>query len=437
MENIIKEWLQYEPRRVRPPEHSIYPLTVELIMSRMKIMLPPSLIRNKKILDLGCGIPFNELWCRSHGAKLFHGVEILKKLADIGNSLIDRPNFIFNDSIENFVMQANLQEYDIIITQSSLNAVEHFQNVITKIFQSKATIIFEMNNCLSTEDPVIYYTTEGAQATDEINKIWKVQKCFPNLKAMEHFCSISKYKLNSQPNKIMQLKLKEWSKYKWCGWASPDSQKKEFPLMKDHVWKFNSKVARIFDGHAPKHIPDYDFIIDSIPSIINNKVKHNEKILEVGCATGKTLKKLFYYGYHNLEATEVSKDMLDICPTSLAKYYNINYIPEGKYKCIIANWTLHFNKNKEKFLQDIIDALDTKATLIITEKTSAVDRQIYNTWKMQQGLSEQEVHEKEESLKSIMFLNDKDWYENIFKRNKLKYKVFNNKFGFITWIVEN
>lgn len=437
MHDVIKKWLAYEPRRVRPPGHSIYPLTVNLITDRMKIMLPPSLVRNKSILDLGCGIPFNEYWCTSHGAKLFHGVEVLQKLAKQGNQLVRTPNYIFNDSIENFIQQADLQKYDLIIAQSSLSAVDSVQDVFRKLFESKATIVFEMNNCLSTEDAVIHYNTEAVQATDTINEVWKVQKSFPNMGAVQHFCSINDYDLNIKPNKIMQLKLKDWSKYKWCGWASPNSKTKQFAFMKDHEWRFNKKVAKMFDTHAPKHIPDYNFIIDSISVILQGKINHNDKILEIGCATGKTLKKLFYHGFTNLHATESSKDMLDTCPTDIATYYATETIPNHRYKCIVANWTLHFNKNKEELFEKMINALDNNGIIILSEKTSEVQKDIYHSWKKTQGVSDKEIIDKEKSLRDIMFLNNQTWYEELFKKHGLKYKIYNNKMGFITWIIEN
>lgn len=436
MENIIKDWLQYEPRKIRPPRHSFYPLTVDIILNRIKTQLMPKFIKDKKILDLGCCIPFNEPWCNSNGAKVYHGVEILREIADKGNNLVQEKNKIFHDSIENFIAQTDLTFYDTIIAQSSLNAVANLPQVLSKIFKSGATVIWESTDKSSNSDrPSIAVTNTSANFDSTGEKVFDVQKWFPNLESMRVFAEIDQYQVDDTPNKLMQIKLPEWRKYKFACWITPYAGGKTFPHMKDYEWKFDKKVAKIFDNHAPRHIPDYQYVIDSIPTLIAERVSFSDRILDIGCASGKTLKKLYYNGYKNLLGTDSSKDMIDICPKNIANYEHTKNIPNEKFKCILANWTLHFNQNKKALLQEIFNKLDHTGIAIISEKTLETPKQLYHSWKRTQGCSEQEIREKENSLKGVMHCDHIDWYTELFNQIGFKNTLYNNKLGFCTWVL--
>lgn len=228
MEKTIENWLQYEPRRVKPNiGHSMYPLTTDTIFTRMKIQLPPHFIKNKKVLDLGCSIPFNEIWCKNYDAELYHGVEFFKSLTDIGNSLVQHPNKIINDTIEHFVVNNDLSCYDTIIIQSSLNTVKDFICVFEKICNSKANIIFESTKLnIVSDDPIIKLAPAGAHNTDKEYETIEVQNFYPNLQAISVLFESNSYTVNDFPNKIMETKLPNWSKYKFCCWGEPTNIKK-------------------------------------------------------------------------------------------------------------------------------------------------------------------------------------------------------------------
>ena len=436
IEDIIKKWLSYEPRRATPPRHKFYPLTVDILYPRLNIQLPSFLIKDKKILDLGCCIPFNEPWCMENGAVEYHGVEILRDVAQKGNELVSTGNKIFHDSIENFIDSADLERYDLIIAQSSLNAVANLPTVLEKLFSTKRTIVFEFTeNTDHAPKALINISSNAVNYNETGDSIYEIQKWYPNLESLNVFCKINKYQIDNTPNETMKIEMPEWSKYKFCSWANPKESNKIYPLMKDYEWRFDKKVAKIFDDHAPRHIPDYDYIINSITSIIKNKIDVNDKILEIGCATGKTVKKLFYNGFKNITATDCSQDMLNACPLGLADYIKTDKVPKDRFKLILANWIIQFNQNKKDVIEDMIAALEQGGIAIISEKTTDTPKDLYYIWKKQQGVSEQEILEKEQSLKGVLFLNAPVWYEKLFKELNCDVEVFNNKLGFYTWII--
>ena len=436
----INEWIKFDPRRVNPPSYgNLYPITNDIILARMKIMLSPQLISGKRILDLGCGIPYNELWCNRYNAELYHGVEVQKELAEKGSSLVSNNNKVFYDSIENFVEQADLTQYDTIIAQSVLTNSDNIKQVLDNLFTSNATLVVEMTEVHEDlrESQTIGLSV-GAQHTDEAGKIYRVQKWKPTIQAMQFLCETGKYDFSDKPNKLLKLTTIKWKDQKYCFWATPSIQDaKQNPYMKDHEWAFNKHVAKIFEEHAPQHIPDYNYIINSLPDIfVENNISKSDSILEIGCATGKTLRKLYYNGYTNLYATETSQDMLDVCPKNLATYSLTDTIPDRKFKVIIANWTLHFNKNKKDIILDILNKLDNNGIFICSDKTTHTNKELYYRWKMDNGVSLEEIKKKETMLIDKMFLHNKQWYEELFMTMG-SYELYNKKLGFCSWLVKN
>ena len=440
IETQLNEWVKVDPRRINPPGYGdLYPITSDLILTRMNIMIPPELINDKKILDLGCGIPYNELWCNLHNAKLYHGVEVQKELAEKGNDLVSHNNKVFYDSIESFVEQADLTQYDIIIAQSCLNSYNDLKKVLNAIFKSKASLIIESTKLPSEiQDTTSISIGLGPQHTHEVNEVYQnVQRWKPTLSALKFLCKLGNYQVTEEPNELLKKHNSTWKKQHWCIWAKPLEQANiTHPYMKDYEWHFNKHVAKIFEEHAPQHIPDYNYIINSLPNIFTeNNISKSDSILEVGCATGKTLRKLYYNGYTNLYATEISQDMLDVCPTNLATYYLTDTIPDRKFKVILANWTLHFNENKKDIIIDIFEKLDDDGIFICSDKTTHTNKELYYKWKMDNGVSLNEIKKKETMLVDKMFLHSKQWYEKVFMTMG-SYELYNKKLGFCSWLVK-
>ena len=56
-------------------------------------------------------------------------------------------------------------------------------------------------------------------------------------------------------------------------------------------WKFDENVAPVFVEHARQHIPDYEAVTDKCTRYCTLNLDKQSKIIDVGCATGHTLKK--------------------------------------------------------------------------------------------------------------------------------------------------
>ena len=204
-------------------------------------------------------------------------------------------------------------------------------------------------------------------------------------------------------------------------------------------WKFDSTLAPNFVKHARSHIPDYDKVIDISIELCEDLYGQHANIIDVGCASGETLKRLNKKGFTNIYGVDNSKAMLDVCPKNIATYKLSDTYPTGfpAMDVIICNWTLHFIKNKLAYLQSIKENLNDKGTFILSEKTTLDPLMIekYHEFKIQNGVSEREVKEKEKQLLDVMFIDDIEWYLCTLKEiGFTKVNVINAHYCFNTFI---
>jgi tRNA (cmo5U34)-methyltransferase len=182
--------------------------------------------------------------------------------------------------------------------------------------------------------------------------------------------------------------------------------------MNNTTWQFNNDIAKIFVAHAQQHIPNYDTVIDKCVSLAQDLVARDSAIIDVGCATGETLRRLKQAGFANLHGVEASQAMLDRCDPDLAQYYHSDTFPNKKFDAVFCNWTLHFIKDKIAYLSAIHSNLDDQGFVILSDKTSLdpVCIKKYHEWKRSQGVTEEQIRIKEQSVKDVMFINSPTWY---------------------------
>lgn len=180
-------------------------------------------------------------------------------------------------------------------------------------------------------------------------------------------------------------------------------------------WQFDANVAKTFVNHARQHIPNYDAVIDKSVDICKKLLSPESPIIDVGCATGETLRRLHGHEFNNLHGVDYSQAMLNYCNPNIAKYHHSDCFPDHAFDAVICNWTLHFIKNKQQYLEDIYQRLVQDGFLILSEKTSNDPLPIYfyHRFKSSQGVSEQDIQAKSQSLQEIMFINDVSWYLDV------------------------
>lgn len=206
------------------------------------------------------------------------------------------------------------------------------------------------------------------------------------------------------------------------------------------MWTFNSEVASVFPMHARQHIPKYKEIINETVKIIKERHHLNAKIVDVGCATGETLYNLNDAGFTNLHGIDSSAAMIDkIKPLPTIKSLTVSpvFFNNQLFDAIICNWTLHFIEQKEAYIEQIFKSAKDDSSIIITDKTSTdpIPTYFYYQLKKQNGVSEQEIFEKEQALKGAMFVHPPEWYIQLARRFGLKIYIFNASFCFTSFLI--
>jgi len=200
------------------------------------------------------------------------------------------------------------------------------------------------------------------------------------------------------------------------------------------TWKFDKLIADIYLDHVRQHIPNYDQVIEKSVSCCVDILRTNDSILDFGCATGNTLEKLKSQGFTDIYGVDASQDMLDKCQTP-AQYILGNDIPDMKFNAVIANWVLHFNENKEILIEKIYNSLKDDGVFILSEKLKQSDfvRKKYYHWKSSRGVTDEEIKNKEHSLKGKMFLDSLDWYfEKLYSSGFRSAEIIDGSWGFVT-----
>jgi trans-aconitate methyltransferase len=156
--------------------------------------------------------------------------------------------------------------------------------------------------------------------------------------------------------------------------------------------------------------------------------------MEVGSALGHTLDNLYSNGFNNFCGVECSTAMIDQSKYKDKIIQSFEF-PVGSYDVVMANWTVHFIKEKEKYLTSIFDSLNDNGILMLSDKMTQhpVIKEMYYQWKMSNGVTIDEIKEKEKKLIGIMLAETLEAYLEILHRiGFTKVDLINSRFNFNT-----
>jgi tRNA (cmo5U34)-methyltransferase len=204
-------------------------------------------------------------------------------------------------------------------------------------------------------------------------------------------------------------------------------------------WSFDASVASSFVSYARRHIPAYDRVVDLSVSVAKEFCQPTQKIAEVGCATGRTIRCLEEAGYLNVLGIDSSQAMLDACVVRHASLVCSDSFPveRGPFQLVLANWTLHFVEPGERagYLDNVRRGLAAGGKLILSDKTaqSPFVEQLYHGFKRSQGVSQDEVTEKKRRLAGILEPLSVDWYVGNLRRLGFTTEILWAEHGFVTF----
>lgn len=189
-------------------------------------------------------------------------------------------------------------------------------------------------------------------------------------------------------------------------------------------FRFNSRVAEVFDDMLVRSVPLYSHVISMSAQILKAFLQDHDTVYDLGCSTGTTLLELSrsLAGLHiNYIGIDNSSAMLEKARLKVDLYNKSNFIhfieqditqvdiePSG---AIILNYTLQFIAVEQRleFLKKIFNSLRKGGVLILSEKIVTPGQRInscfmesYHDFKRSQGYSEIEITRKREALEDVL-----------------------------------
>lgn len=190
---------------------------------------------------------------------------------------------------------------------------------------------------------------------------------------------------------------------------------------KSGQWSFSGNVAKSFDQHISKSIPNYEISHDIFSRFSDFFVKDNSTVCDLGCSTGTFINKLIkrhnnksikYIGYDN------QKNMINFAKKKFIKQKNvkfqikdINKIKFPTSSLIISFYTIQFidTSIRQDIINKIYSSLSWGGAFFFVEKVRGPDarfqdmlNQYYHEFKLDNGFSHEEVLNKTISLKSVL-----------------------------------
>lgn len=204
------------------------------------------------------------------------------------------------------------------------------------------------------------------------------------------------------------------------------------------MWEFNKEVAGRFQQEAEQNIPDYHRVIQLCVDVADAKFNPSSKFVDVGSALGETLYQFKANGYPNITGIEASEAMIEQSMFKKDVILSETY-PNIKADMVMANWTLHFVKERYEYIRLIYESLNDGGVFILTDKTSQSDlvKGLYYDFKKCNGVTEEYIRQKEDKLKGYMETHPVDWYLIFLREIGFKnVQILNARYGFVTFYCE-
>lgn len=475
------------------------PTSKAFLETKYAVLLPAEQLSNKRILDLGSGNGAAGQWVLFHGAAKYTGVEVQQNYVDQSRELLahwDKSADIIQQDISSFLAQAGHATYDLVLLAGVLYHFIDTKNIIDQACKVAAEqVVVETNyprgirtGKLPFDAAVTEYVTDQEVNLDSGNQSMLGVSATTSISALDILFRLNGFakqenKLNfpitpdtviydesilgssdlairfavryyrdehQQTLTTLESNLPEKRGKKRSWQDDPVSQtrtrayQKQAKLLSSQAeagqWKFDAQVAEVFDGIARREIPDYLRVIDLCVAMIKKGGKAQPKIIDVGSATGETLRQLHLAGYRNLFGVDSSADMLAHSFDQATLIHSESFpVEHGPFDYVLNNWTLHFIRQPIAYLESIRNAMAPSATLILSDKVSSSDavHDLYHDYKRQHGVTEDEIEKKRQQIEGVLVTYPFSWYLNALTSLGFQdIEIINANVSFVTFMAK-
>lgn len=152
IENIFEkqtEFIDLDPR-VNRPKISGPSITKEFNYKKHLALIPPIIVKNKTVLDLGSCLAGTGAWVLSHGATYYKGIEIQEEFVQNSKKALSKYYSkevweIDSINIEEF-LNTNTKSFDIVVANGILHSFTNAIEIIEKICKISNIVIIESSH---------------------------------------------------------------------------------------------------------------------------------------------------------------------------------------------------------------------------------------------------------------------------------------------------
>ena len=472
--------------------------TSKLFMElKFAVLLPKEQVEGKRVLDLGSCNGAAGQWALFNGAESYTGIEVQQSYVEQSRRLLAHWGVraaIVHQDVSSFLAQADEKAFDLILLAGVLYHFIDTKKIIDQVCRVAAEqVVIETNyppgvraGQLPIDMALTEYVTDqevnlgegnqsmlGVSATISLSALdilfrlngyakREKQLSFPLAPEMAIYDESAlgasdlqirfavRYFGDNQQQALSTLESnlpeQRGQKRSWendpVAQARTAAYQKQVKALssqaKQGEWKFDAQVAEVFDGIARREIPDYLRVIALCIRIIKKGGLVQPKIIDVGSATGETLRQLYQAGYHHLYGVDNSAAMI-AHSFDKATLIHAEAFPEqyGPFDYVLNNWTLHFIRKPVAYLEAIKRAMAPGATLILSDKVSSSEcaHELYYDYKRENGVTEEEIEKKRQQIEGVLVTYPTSWYLNTLSSLDFQdIEVINASASFVTFM---
>lgn len=201
-------------------------------------------------------------------------------------------------------------------------------------------------------------------------------------------------------------------------------------------FKFDAKVADVFENMITRSVPGYPLMLDLIGVLGERYAIPGTRCYDLGCSLGASTLKLRQHLPQSchLIGIDSSSAMVERCRANVARDHSQASVEILQQKIqdtvfesasvVVINFTLQFIPDNDRLamLKKISDGMVEGGALILAEKIVFTDKekqdfmtQLHHEFKKYQGYSDLEIAQKRASLENVLIPNTEEEHINRLK----------------------
>jgi tRNA (cmo5U34)-methyltransferase len=223
-------------------------------------------------------------------------------------------------------------------------------------------------------------------------------------------------------------------------------------VIPEGAWKFDEKVADVFDDMLARSIPDYIGMRRSTTELASRFIQPRTAVVDLGCSRGAALAPLvekFKGNGVSFVGVEVSEPMREAAKKAIPEATVLDLdlrtdYPSALTSVTLAVLTLQFVpiEYRQRILQDAFDHTVAGGAILLVEKVLGSDAyadnmlvETYLARKGENGYTAEQIQTKRESLEGVLVPVTAHWNVDLLERSGFKHvECYWRHLNFAAWI---